>query len=74
MLTVSQKFKLTVIVGDFPTEVDRDVAEHNSLLQCPSPQEYCSECAKAQDGTLKHRDLHGSRHRSQNMGNLRVTS
>ena len=39
MLTVSHKIKLTVIAEDFPVEVDGDVAEHNSLLQCPSPQE-----------------------------------
>ena len=39
MLTVSHKIKLTLIAGDFPIEVDEGVAEHNSLLQCPSPQE-----------------------------------
>ena len=40
MLTVSNKIKVTVlIVDDFPVEVDGGVAEHNSLLQCPSPQE-----------------------------------
>ena len=39
MLTVSHKIKLTVIAEDFPVEVDGGVAEHNSLLQCPSPQE-----------------------------------
>ena len=39
MLTVSHKIKLTVIAEDFPVEVDGVVAEHNSLLQCPSPQE-----------------------------------
>ena len=59
MLTVSHKIKLTVIAEDFPVEVDGGVAEHNSLLQCPSPQEYCSECAKAQDGTS---DLFPSMH------------
>ena len=51
MLTVSHKIKITVIAEDFPVEVDGGVAEHNSLLQCPSPKEWCSECAKAQDGT-----------------------
>ena len=30
MLTVSHKFKLTVIAEDFPVEVDGCVAEHNS--------------------------------------------
>ena len=39
MLTVSHKIKFTVIEEDFPVEVDGGVAEHNSLLQCPSPQE-----------------------------------
>ena len=39
MLTGSHKIKLTVIAEDFPVEVDGGVAEHNSLLQCPSPQE-----------------------------------
>ena len=39
MLTVSHKIKLTVVEEDFPVEVDRGVAEHNSQLQCPSPQE-----------------------------------
>ena len=39
MLTVSHEIKLTVIEKDFPVEVDGGVAEHNSLLQCPSPQE-----------------------------------
>ena len=39
MLTVSHKIKLTVIAEDFPVEVDGGVAEHNSLLECPSPQE-----------------------------------
>ena len=38
MLTGSHKIKLTVIAEDFPVEVDGAVAEHNSLLQCPSPQ------------------------------------
>ena len=38
MLTVSHKIKLTIIAEDFPVEVDGGVAEHNSLLQCPSPQ------------------------------------
>ena len=31
--------KLTVIAEDFPVEVDGGVAQYNSLLQCPSPQE-----------------------------------
>ena len=39
MLTVSRKVKLNVMAEDFPVEVDGGVAEHNSLLQCPSPQE-----------------------------------
>ena len=39
MLTVSHKIKLTVIAEDFPVDVDGVVAEYNSLLQCPSPQE-----------------------------------
>ena len=39
MLSVSYKIKLTVIAEDFPVEIDGGVAEHNSLLQCPSPQE-----------------------------------
>ena len=39
MLTVSHEIKLTVIEEDFPVEVDGGVDEHNSLLQCPSPQE-----------------------------------
>ena len=39
MLTVSHKIKLTAIAEGFPVEVDGGVAEHNSLLQCPSPQE-----------------------------------
>ena len=39
MLTVSHTIKLSVIAKDFPVEVDGDVAEHNSLLQCPSQQE-----------------------------------
>ena len=39
MLTGSHKIKLTVIAEDFPVEVDGGVAEHISLLQCPSPQE-----------------------------------
>ena len=39
MLTVSHEIKLTVIAEDFAVEVDGGVAEHNSLLQCPSPQE-----------------------------------
>jgi len=39
MLTVSHKIKLTVIAEDFPVEVDGGVVEHNTLLQCPSPQE-----------------------------------
>ena len=39
MLTVSHKIKLTVIAECFPVEVDGVVAEHNSLLECPSPQE-----------------------------------
>ena len=39
MLTVSHKIKFTVIEEDFLVEVDGVVAEHNSLLQCPSPQE-----------------------------------
>ena len=51
MLKVSHKIKLTVIAEDFAVEVDGGVAGHNSLLQCPSPQEKHSECAKAQDGT-----------------------
>ena len=36
---------------DFPAEVDGGVAEHNSILQCPSAQDKCTEYAKAQDGT-----------------------
>ena len=32
MLTGPHKIKLTVIAEDFPVEVDRGVAEHNSLL------------------------------------------
>ena len=59
MLTVSHKIKLTVIAEDFPVEVDGAVAEHNSVLQCTSPQEWGSECAKAQDGTS---DLFPSMH------------
>ena len=39
MLTVSHKINLTVIAEDFPVEVGGGVAEHNSLLQCPSPQD-----------------------------------
>ena len=39
MLTVLHKIKLTVIAEDFPVEVDGGVAEHNSLLRCPCPQE-----------------------------------
>ena len=39
VLTVSHKIKLTFMADDFPVEVDGAVAEHNSLLQCPSPQE-----------------------------------
>ena len=39
MLTVSDKSEGTVIAEDFPVEVDGGVAEHNSLLECPSPQE-----------------------------------
>ena len=39
MLTVSDKIKVTVIAEDFPVEFDGGVAEHISLLQCPSPQE-----------------------------------
>ena len=39
MLTVSDKIKGTFIEEDFRVKVDGDVAEHNSLLQCPSPQE-----------------------------------
>ena len=39
MLTVSHQINLTVIAEDFPVEVDGGVAEHNSLLQCPSPKE-----------------------------------
>ena len=39
MLTGSHKIKLTVIAEDFPVEVDGGIAEHNSLLQRPSPQE-----------------------------------
>ena len=39
MLTVSHKIKLTVTAEDFPVEVDVGVANHNSLLQRPSPQE-----------------------------------
>ena len=39
MLTVSDKIKGTVIAEDFPVEVVGGVAVHNSLLQCPSPQE-----------------------------------
>ena len=41
MLIVSNKIQLTVIAEDFPVEVDWGVAEHNTLLQCPGPQE-CS--------------------------------
>ena len=39
MLTVSYKIKLTVIAEDFPVEGDGGVAEYNSLLQYPSPEE-----------------------------------
>ena len=39
MLPVSHEIKLTIIAEDFPVEVDGGVAEHNSLLQCQSPQE-----------------------------------
>ena len=39
MLTVSHKIKLTIIAEDFSVEVYGGVAEHNSLLQCPSLQE-----------------------------------
>ena len=59
MFTVSDKIIGTVIAEDFPVEVDGGVAEHNSLLQCPSPQEQCSKCAIAQDGTS---DLFPSMH------------
>ena len=36
---MSDKINGTVIAEDFPVEVDEGVTEHNSLLQCPSPQE-----------------------------------
>ena len=36
MLKVSDKIKLTVIAEDSAVVVDGGVAEHNSLLQCPS--------------------------------------
>ena len=39
MFTVSDKIIGTVIAEDFPVEVDRGVTEHDSLPQCPSPQE-----------------------------------
>ena len=32
---ILDKIKGTVIAEDFPVEVDGEVAEHNSLLQCP---------------------------------------
>ena len=54
MLTVSDKIKVTVIADDFPIEVDGGVAEHYSLLQCPSSPVECSECVKALDGTSDH--------------------
>ena len=39
MEIVSNKTKLIVIAEDFPVEIDGGVAEHNNLLQCPSPEE-----------------------------------
>ena len=39
MFTVSDKIIGTVIAENFSVEVDGGVAERNSLLQCPSPQE-----------------------------------
>ena len=36
--TVSHKIKLTVTAEYFPVEVDGGAAEHNRLIQCPSPQ------------------------------------
>ena len=44
MLTVSHKIKLTFTAEYFPAEVDGGVAEHNSLLQCPSPQRIVQSC------------------------------
>ena len=39
MLTVLDKIKGTVIAEDFPVKVDGGVTDHDSPLQCPSPQE-----------------------------------
>ena len=35
----TDEIKGTFIAEDFSVEVDGGVTEHNSLLQCPSPQE-----------------------------------